>query len=78
MPRLASGIRLGAIYAPIGAVIGEWVGGAHGLGALMIQANGRMKTDLMFAALFVVVAMSLTIYRLTDAAMRRWLRGYGV
>ncbi|WP_134725927.1 ABC transporter permease [Paracoccus luteus] len=69
LPRLASGLRLGAIYAPVGAVIGEWVGGARGLGALMIQANGRMKTDLMFAALIVVVALSLAMY----AAIDRWL-----
>lgn len=77
LPRLASGLRLGAIYAPVGAVIGEWVGGARGLGALMIQANGRMKTDLMFAALIVVVALSLTIYSVADRALARMLRRRG-
>lgn len=77
LPRLASGLRLGAIYAPVGAVIGEWVGGARGLGALMIHANGRMKTDLMFAALFVVVALSLTIYTATDRGLSRLLRARG-
>ena len=77
LPRLASGLRLGAIYAPVGAVIGEWVGGARGLGALMIQANGRMKTDLMFAALIVVVALSLAIYGTVDRALARMLRKRG-
>ena len=77
LPRLASGLRLGAIYAPVGAVIGEWVGGARGLGALMIQANGRMKTDLMFAALIVVVALSLTIYRVLDRALAGMLARRG-
>ena len=77
LPRLASGLRLGAIYAPVGAVIGEWVGGARGLGALMIQANGRMKTDLMFAALIVVVALSLSIYGTVDRALARMLRKRG-
>lgn len=71
LPRLASGLRLGAIYAPVGAVIGEWVGGAHGLGALMIQANGRMKTDLMFAGLIVVVVLSLTLYAVVDRVLAR-------
>lgn len=74
LPRLASGLRLGAIYAPVGAVIGEWVGGARGLGAVMIHANGRMKTDLMFAALFVVVALSLTLYTAIDRSLTRLLR----
>ncbi|WP_442900718.1 ABC transporter permease [Falsirhodobacter sp. 20TX0035] len=58
-PHLATGLRIAAVYAPVGAVIGEWVGGSLGLGAMMIQANGRMKTDLVFAALFVTVALSL-------------------
>lgn len=77
LPRLASGLRLGTIYAPVGAVIGEWVGGARGLGALMIHANGRMKTDLMFAALIVVVALSLTLYAVVDRGLARVLRKRG-
>ena len=77
LPRLASGLRLGTIYAPVGAVIGEWVGGARGLGALMIQANGRMKTDLMFAALITVVALSLAIYAAVDRALARMLTKRG-
>lgn len=77
LPRLASGLRLGAIYAPVGAVIGEWVGGARGLGALMIQANGRMKTDLMFAAVIVVIVLSLTIYSVVDRGLSAMLRRRG-
>lgn len=77
LPQLASGLRLGAIYAPVGAVIGEWVGGAKGLGALMIQANGRMKTDLMFAALIVVVALSLTCYWVIDRTLEHLLAKRG-
>lgn len=44
----------------------------------MIQANGRMKTDLMFAALIVVVALSLALYGAMDGALTRMLgqRGF--
>ena len=31
LPGLASGLRLAAVYAPIGAVIGEWVGASQSL-----------------------------------------------
>ena len=58
LPDLASGLRIGATYAPVGAVVGEWVGGARGLGALMIQANGRMKIAEMFAALLLITLLS--------------------
>nr|WP_280517695.1 ABC transporter permease [Falsirhodobacter halotolerans] len=59
-PALATGLRMAAVYAPVGAIIGEWVGGSQGLGAMMIASNARMKTDLLFAALAVTVALSLT------------------
>ena len=35
-----------ASVAPIGAVVGEWVGSSSGLGYLMLHANARGQTDL--------------------------------
>ncbi len=78
LPSLATGLRLAAVYAPIGAVIGEWVGGARGLGALMIHANGRMKTDLVFAALLVLSLMTVIFAKLVAVALHRLWRRYGV
>lgn len=78
LPSLATGLRLAAVYAPIGAVIGEWVGGARGLGALMIHANGRMKTDLVFAALLVLSIMTVVFSRLVVITLARVWRRYGV
>jgi putative hydroxymethylpyrimidine transport system permease protein len=63
IPALGSGLRLAAVYAPIGAVIGEWVGASQGLGYLMLLANGRVKTDLMFAALLVLAVLTLILHR---------------
>ncbi|MGY3436396.1 MULTISPECIES: ABC transporter permease [unclassified Marinovum] len=69
LPALGSGLRLAAVYAPIGAVIGEWVGASRGLGYLMLLANGRAKTDLMFAAMLTLgvfsVCLHLAVARLT-------------
>ena len=62
VPGLASGLKLAAVYAPIGAVIGEWVGATKGLGYLMLLANGRTKTDLMFATLLVLAVMTLLLH----------------
>jgi putative hydroxymethylpyrimidine transport system permease protein len=71
VPALASGLKLAAVYAPIGAVIGEWVGAAGGLGYLMLLANGRAKTDLMFAALAVLAVLTLLLHRAVGAAADR-------
>lgn len=62
LPSLGTGLRLAAVYAPIGAVIGEWVGASKGLGYLMLLANGRAKTDLMFASLFTLAIMTLLLH----------------
>src|SRR5690606_1693078 len=37
MPALVSGLRVAAPLAPLGAVIGEWVGASAGLGFVMVQ-----------------------------------------
>jgi putative hydroxymethylpyrimidine transport system permease protein len=71
MPGFASGLRLAAVYAPIGAIIGEWVGASRGLGYLMLLANGRAKIDLMFAALIVLALLTLVLHAAVDAACRR-------
>lgn len=76
LPTAASGIRVAAAVAPIGAVVGEWVGSSSGLGYLMLHANARLQIDLMFAALAVLAAMSTTIYFTLDILLRRatpWL-----
>ncbi|NGM18451.1 ABC transporter permease [Roseomonas stagni] len=71
LPSLASGLRVAAGVAPIGAVVGEWVGSSAGLGYLMLQANGRSQADVMFAALFVLAVMSLALWFSTDRLLRR-------
>ncbi|MBL8669932.1 MAG: ABC transporter permease [Alphaproteobacteria bacterium] len=73
LPAFGSGLRVAAAVAPIGAVIGEWVGSSAGLGYLMLHANGRMQTDLLFAALLVLATMTLTLYFAVDAGLRRAL-----
>jgi putative hydroxymethylpyrimidine transport system permease protein len=78
LPGLASGLRLAAVYAPIGAIIGEWVGASKGLGYLMLLANGRSKIDLMFAALIVLAVLTLLLHRAVDAGCRRWLDARGM
>ncbi|KAA5931653.1 MULTISPECIES: ABC transporter permease [Pantoea] len=71
LPALGSGLRMAAAVAPIGAIIGEWVGSAEGLGYVMLNANARMQSDLCFAALFILVLMTLTLWLIIDLLLRR-------
>ncbi|MEJ8574107.1 ABC transporter permease [Microbaculum marinum] len=71
LPGLASGLRVAAAVAPIGAVVGEWVGASAGLGFVMLQANARVQTDVLFAALFLLALMALVIRAVVDGLTRR-------
>ncbi|MHB1946787.1 MAG: ABC transporter permease [Gammaproteobacteria bacterium] len=71
LPSLASGLRVATVFAPIGAVVGEWVGASRGLGYLMLMANARSHVDLMFAALFTLVIFSLLLYFMVNRLLRR-------
>ena len=71
LPAFAAGLRVAAAVAPIGAVIGEWVGSSEGLGFYMLHANARMQVDLMFAALTLLATASLTLYFCIDRLLDR-------
>lgn len=73
LPAFASGLRVATAVAPIGAVVGEWVGSSAGLGYLMLHANGRMQIDLMFAALLTLALFAVALYFTIDAVLRRAL-----
>ncbi|ELW9441299.1 ABC transporter permease [Pluralibacter gergoviae] len=71
LPALGSGLRMAAAVAPIGAIIGEWVGSSGGLGYVMINANARLQTDVCFAALFILVLMTVLLWLAADALLNR-------
>jgi putative hydroxymethylpyrimidine transport system permease protein len=52
-------------------VIGEWVGAQQGLGYLMIQANARLKVDLVFAAILWLSVMGLSLWVLVGYLERK-------
>ncbi len=73
LPGLASGLKVGAAVAPIGAVVGEWVGSSAGLGFLMLHANARLQVPLMFAALLLLAVMAILLHAAISACLRRAL-----
>ena len=62
LPHFFAGLKVGVSVATIGAVIGEWVGAQQGLGYLMIQANARLRVDLVFAAILWLSLMGVSMW----------------
>ncbi|MCX2725412.1 ABC transporter permease [Roseibium salinum] len=61
LPAFASGLRVAAVFAPMGAVVGEWAGAKGGLAFIMLQANARGNANLLFAAVILLALMVLAM-----------------
>ena len=73
LPLAGSGIRMAATLAPIGVIIGEWVGSSKGMGYILLEANGRMKPDVMFAGLFIICIFTVTLYTVADRIIKQFI-----
>lgn len=70
LPSLGSGIRVAAAIAPIGAIIGEWVGSSGGLGYIMLNANARLQTPICFAAIFILSLIAMSLWCITNILLK--------
>ncbi|MEA3424072.1 MAG: ABC transporter permease [Bacillota bacterium] len=62
LPQFFSGLKIAATYSIMGAVIGEWLGGKSGLGVYMLRARHSFTLDKVFAAILVIVILSMGIF----------------
>lgn len=73
LPAILAGLRVAVVLAPVGAVVGEFIGASQGLGALVIATQGTMDTALMFAVLVLIAALGMAAYQATLWLERRLL-----
>ncbi len=71
LPSAFAGLRIAATYSVMGAVIGEWLGANLGLGVFMVRAMNSYSTPSLFAAIVIVVLLSIGMFKLVDGAA--WL-----
>jgi len=67
LPYFFTGLKIAATYSVLGAVIGEWLGARAGLGIYMLRAMNSFRTSDVFASIFVVVVLSLALFKLVEA-----------
>lgn len=71
LPTFFSGARIAVVFAPIGAVFGEWAGADSGLGHMILLDNGQLETAREFAAASLLVAIALALFGLVALVERR-------
>ena len=70
LPFMFSGIKIGVSVSVIAAVIGEWVGASEGLGYLITYSQPLFLTARVFAAIFVLSVMGISLFVLAVIAER--------
>jgi NitT/TauT family transport system permease protein len=71
LPDVFAGLKQSVTLAVVGAVVAEWTLTDSGLGFLILLASENVQTDLMLAALFVLVAEGLALYA-GVVVVQRW------
>ena len=72
LPYIFAGMKVGAILAVAGAVVGEFLGSDKGLGYLMLQVQVTLDTPAMFMAVILITFIGMVLYGIV-LGLERWL-----
>jgi len=64
LPYIFAGMKVAAILAVAGAVVGEFLGSDKGLGYLMLQVQVTLDTPAMFMAVILITLIGMLLYGL--------------
>jgi NitT/TauT family transport system permease protein len=70
LPYIFSGMKVAAILAVAGAIVGEFLGSDKGLGYLMLQVQVTLDTPAMFMAVILITLLGMLLYGLVLAMER--------
>ena len=72
LPYIFAGMKVAAILAVAGAIVGEFLGSDKGLGYLMLQVQVTLDTPAMFMAVLMITALGMALYGIV-LVLERWL-----
>ena len=70
LPYIFAGMKVAAILAVAGAIVGEFLGSDKGLGYLMLQVQVTLDTPAMFMAVLLITLIGMLLYGLVLALER--------
>ena len=62
LPFIFSGMKIAAILAVAGAIVGEFLGSSRGLGYLMLQVQSTLDTAAMFMGVILITLIGVVLY----------------
>jgi len=73
LPYIFAGLKTAAVFAVVGAVVGEYLGGGKGLGELIRLSAQTLRIDRVFAMIFYLGIIGLILYGFVAWAERKLL-----
>ena len=72
LPYILAGMEVAIIFAVIGAIVGEYLGGDQGLGYQIVTSLNNLEAERLFAVIFCLTLFGFILY-LAVVALKRFL-----
>jgi NitT/TauT family transport system permease protein len=72
LPYVLAGMEVGIVFAVVGAVVGEYLGGDQGLGYRIVTSLNNLEAETLFAVILVLTLFGFLLY-LAVIALKRFL-----
>jgi len=72
LPYILAGMEVGIVFAVVGAVVGEYLGGDQGLGYRIVTSLHNLEAETLFAVIFVLTLFGFLLY-LAVILLKRFL-----
>jgi len=66
-----AGLKVGISLALVGTIVGEFVASDHGLGYIILTAQGTFETPQIFAANLILALMGTILFGIVTLVERR-------
>ncbi|MBK5266154.1 MAG: ABC transporter permease [Acidimicrobiia bacterium] len=73
LPFIFAGLKTAAVFSVVGAVVGEYLGGGHGLGELIRFSAQTLRIDRVFALIVYLGVIGLILFGIVAWAERKLL-----
>ncbi|MEU6647821.1 ABC transporter permease, partial [Saccharomonospora sp. NPDC046836] len=70
MPYVFAGMEVGIVFAIIGTIVGEYLGGSEGLGYLVVRTLNELNAPALFAVIILLSALGLLLYFTVNSLKR--------
>jgi NitT/TauT family transport system permease protein len=70
LPYVLAGAEIGIVFAIIGAVVGEYLGGDAGLGYMIVTSLNNLEAATLFAVIVVLTALGFALFLIVVSVKR--------